>query len=256
MPLALLLSVAALAQSPEPAPGPETPLPSAAAATTVPPKSRDYLMEVGFRGRYLFIPNGLLDIWYERHDQPGDTYPGRPTVRAYSLGLEFVIKDEQANGIFYAEYIAPLIDEGYWDDADREPNYDDGSYIVPEGFGIVAIGANYGYELRANKWLSFLFGAGLGVGFVTGTMYEWQPGEPEGTANANNAEQDCGPTEPAYLRAGHCEVDAELKIPPVVPLVDVNIGPRFNINDRASFRLEGGLHAALPYTGATMGIVF
>lgn len=240
--LPLLLASAALAQEPAPPP----PAPAAAPSG----KTRDYLMEVGFRGRYLFFPNDILDIWYERHDGAGDTIPERPSISAYTLGLEFVVKNDQANGIFYVEYLAPQFDAGYFDDADREPEEGDGSWIEARKFGLVLIGANYGYELHATPWLSFLFGAGLGAGIVTGGIVEWIPGDPNDAAM-------CGSGSPAYERvADGCDYDNELDIPPVIPVVDVNIGPRFNIKDRASIRLEGGLHSLLPYAGGSIGIAF
>lgn len=240
--LAPLLIAAALAQEAAPA---------ASTDAAVTPPTRPYLMEVGFRGRYLFFPNDILDIWYERHEGGEGAVPERPTVSAYTLGLEFVLKNDQANGIFYVEYLAPRMEPGYWDDADREPDTGDGSWIEPQKFGVVLIGANYGYELHATPWLSFLFGAGLGAGIVTGQMVEWVPGDPEDATM-------CGNDKPAYLRAEdpNCDYDNVLGVPKVVPVIDVNIGPRFNIKDRASIRLEGGLHALLPYAGGTIGIAF
>lgn len=250
-----LLITAAHAQDPT-TPAPTTPAPTTAVGTdaTVAPTKRAYLMEVNFRGRYLFLPDSVLDIWYEKH--AGETFE-RPSIGAYALGLEFVIKDKQANGIFYAEYISSLMKEGYWDDRDNPPVYTDGSYIVPESFGLVAVGADYGYELHATNWLSFLFGAGLGVGIKTGELVEWESGEPEGTPNPDNTDQACGPTAAAYERATElgCADDGPVRVPPVVPIVDVNVGIRFNFSDRASLRVEGGLHDLI-YGGAALGITF
>ncbi len=248
-----LLSTVALAQDPTtPAPTMPAPTPLPAIESTVSNRQRAYLMEVNFRGRYLFLPDSVLDIWYEKH--AGETFE-RPNISAYALGLEFVVKDKQANGIFYAEYISSLMKEGYWDDRDNPPVYTDGSYIQPDSFGLVAIGADYGYELHGTDWLSFLFGAGLGVGIKTGELVEWESGEPEGTPDADNTDQACGPTEAAYERFEHCADDGAVRVPPVVPILDVNVGIRFNFSDRASLRIEGGLHDLI-YGGAALGITF
>ena len=235
--------------------------PVAPVAEAAPPKSRKFLMEVGFRGRYMDLPDGLLDLAYFRNTDDA-TLPDRPHVSAYSLGLEFVIKDAQANGIFYVEYLNPMIDAGYWDDKEEPADHLDGSWIAPDKFGIVLIGASYAYELKANNWFSFLFGAGIGGGIVVGQLEEWQPGEdptdPEG--NNNNAEIDCGVAgsdgSAAYFRQENCASDGAIELIPVLPYLDVTIGPRFSISDRASIRLEGGIHAFLPFGGATVGIVF
>lgn len=214
-------------------------------------------MEVNFRGRYMALPESILDLGAEPHDD--DDYPSRPDVSGYVLGLEFVVKEKSANGIFYVEFFKPLIDDGYWDDLDRNPDYTDGSWIQFEDFSFVVIGADYAYELHANKWLSFLFGAGIGAGIKIGTINEWQSGEdpanPEG--NNNNADVACGPAPTsAYDRYEDCPVDQELYGDiPVLPFLDINIGVRFSINDRASIRLEGGVHN-LFYGGAAVGVVF
>ncbi len=223
-------------------------------------KRRSFLMEVGFRGRYMTVPGDILDPFVSAHDD--DEYPARPEINAYTLGLEFVIKEKSANGIFYVEYLNPMIEAGYWDDADRgSPDPDDGSWVEPVNFAVITLGADYAYELHATNWLSFLFGAGLGAGIVLGDLYEWQPGEdpsdPE--ANNNNYDQSCGVLAPAYERVETCHHDAELvadgDMPPVIPMVDINVGVRFNISNRASIRLEGGLHSMF-YGGGAVSVVF
>jgi hypothetical protein len=234
---------------------------TAAAEPAKEPRKRKFLMEVGFRGRYMDLPDSLLDLAYFRNDDD-DTIPDRPHVSAYSLGIEFVIKDEKANGIFYVEYLNPLIKPGYWDDKEEPADHQDGSWMEPDKLGLVLIGANYAYELKANNWFSFLFGAGIGGAIKIGELREWQPGEdvanPDG--NNNNTEVDCGPAgqmgSAAYERRLECEDDGTIETPPVLPYIDINVGPRFNISDRASIRLEGGIHALLPYGGASVGITF
>jgi hypothetical protein len=208
-------------------------------------RKRSFLMEVNFRARYLDLPDSILDIWYEDHKEDPNI-PDRPHVGAYILGGEFVIKDDRANGIFYAEWIKPTLEPGYWDDREEPPDDGDGSFVRPEGFGLVAIGADYAYEIKANSWFSFLVGAGLGVGFRTGELQEWRPGDTDGM---------CGYLQTAYERAEDCDPDQIVEVPGAIPIIDVNVGPKFNFGDKASLRLEGGLHN-LPYGGATLGVVF
>lgn len=223
-------------------------------------KSRDFLMEVGFRGRFMSLPEGILDLGAEPHND--DEFPSRPDVSGYTIGLEFIVKEKSANGIFYVEFFKPLIDDGYWDDMDRNPDYTDGSWIKFDDFSFVVIGADYAYELHANNWLSFLFGAGIGAGIKMGNIYEWQapedPENPDGNNN-NNTDPDCTPEEQAllaYERYDKCSYDAELYPDiPVLPFLDINLGVRFSISNRASIRLEGGIHN-LFYGGAAVGVVF
>jgi hypothetical protein len=172
-----------------------------------------------------------------------------------------VVKNRSANGIFYVEYLNPLVEAGYWDDRDRDAGHnDDGSWIEPVNLGVINVGADYAYEVHATTWLSFLFGGGLDVGFILGDLKEWQAGETPGDADNNNAEVDCGPAPTAaYDRYKTCKVDSYLvkdgTIPPVIPMVDILVGMRFNIADRAAIRLEGGFHYML-YGGASVSVVF
>lgn len=268
--LSLLLALPALAATPaEPLPAALAPALRLSDSPTdtadgggAPKTKRDFLMEVGFRGRYMTLPSGILDPWVESHTDSGETAPARPDINAYALGLEFIVKNESANGIFYVEYLNPLVQPGYWDDVDHGTTDDsDGSWIEPENLAVIDLGADYAYELHATPWLSFLFGGGLGVGFVLGDLKEWQPGEdpanPEG--DNDNAEPDCGSNEAAYDRKDHCKVDSMLvadeKVWAALPFLDVNVGVRFNISNRAAIRLEGGFHD-LFYGGASIGVVF
>lgn len=222
---------------------------------------RSFLMEVGFRGRYLTVGDFILDYLAYPHDEADDTYPERPDVNAYTLGLEFVVKEGSANGIFYVEFLNPMTEAGYWDDIESTPNHSDGSWIKPVNLAAITVGADYAYELKATHWLSFLFGAGLGAGFILGDLYEWQPGEddPDVEGDNNNYDPTCGQGAPAYDRVDDCHHDQELVadgvMPPVIPMIDINVGIRFNISNRASIRLEGGLHTMF-YGGGAVSVVF
>jgi hypothetical protein len=229
-----------------------------APAASLAPKARRFDMEVNFRGRYLSLPGSILDIWYFDGD---GAVPERPRIAAYSLGMEYVIKqkpdDGSSNGIFYVEYIGGLMTDGYFDDRENPPNHSDGSYLVNDAIGLVTVGADYAFELRAKPWLSFLFGGGLGIGFATGQLTEWEAGSPEVDAETGEVvgNSTCD-TAPAYDRYDmDCPNDGPVAIPPVLPVVDINIGVRFTVNERATIRLEGGLHDLL-YGGAAVGVMF
>jgi len=216
---------------------------------------RGYDLEVSFRGRMLSIPNSIIDIWYfsnADHDEAGvGNVPDRPTIRGYGLGLEFVVKGDTANGIFYFDWLNSTLDEGYWDDREGlgAEDYSDGEYIVPAAnLGILAFGANYGYEVHFVRTaetngkfgLSFLVGGGLGVGIMLGTLDAWtnEDGVPSYVWHQNGADP--------YGEKG---------IPKIYPMVDINAGLRFNFGDRVVLRVEGGLHTLI-YLGGTLGIMF
>ena len=211
---------------------------------------RGYFMEIGFRGRYVTVPDSILDIWYFNENDPGwaDDAP-RPDIRGYGLGLEYVVKGDSANGIFYFEWLDSTMKEGYWDDVEEPPFHGDGDYIVPSpGLGILAFGANYAYELHFVRTaqtdgkfgLSFLVGGGLGMGFMLGTLERWGP--------MNGV--------PGYVRHDLGEApDGDKRSPKIYPMVDINAGLRFNFGDRVVWRVEGGLHDLL-YVGSSLGLMF
>lgn len=213
-------------------------------------EGRKFDMEVNFRGRYNFVPRSILSIWYFNSDDPGWA-DSRDSViiQGYSLGLEFVIKGDSANGIFYVEWIESLIKEGYWDDKEEPPNHLDGEYLVPTpNLGMLNFGADYAYEaffVRTSQTngafgLSFLVGGGLGVGFIIGDLERW--------TNVGGV--------PAFVRYDNGEDFDDYKdIPKVLPMVDINAGLRFNFADRVVLRIEGGLHTMI-YGGAALGIMF
>jgi hypothetical protein len=217
--------------------------------------SRNFLNGVNFRGRYLFVPDSIMDIWFFDHRSEGSGVPERPPASAYALGLEYVLDAGQNAGIFYAEYLKPNFDAGYWDDREEPPDYADGNYIVPKDFGLVVLGADYAAQFRFNSWFGLNVGAGLGVGIVTGSLEQWQPGEPEDAAAPNNLDADCGRMDPAFVRATSCGSDGELAVPGALPFIDVNFGPKFYFSDKAVLRVEGGLHN-LPYVGTSFGATF
>lgn len=254
MPTAPALLLTALLTAPagaqEPAPLPPAPVKS----TTSAPRDRPMPMEVNFRGRYMAVPDPIIDIWFFDRDDEGANPFDRPNVRMYALGVEYVLKPRPANWIFYYEYIGSGIEEGYWDDVEEPAQHDDGDWVRPDDLGMHAVGFNYAHEVDATDpgrdvWLSFLFGAGLGVGLVTGEMTTWHPGGNDSVRNG------CGLEDPSYLRKDYCTADNNKRIPRVLPIVDLTASARVNFAERANLRLDMGIHDML-YIGGAVGGVF
>ena len=215
---------------------------------------RPMKMELGFRARYLFVPDSILDIWYFNSDDPGANPYDRPKVRAYSVGVEFALKPQPTNWIFYAEYIGANVEDGYWDDVESPANHDDGDWIVFDRFSMVTLGANYGHEVAVSStekpvWLSMVFGGGLGVGVVTGGLTQWHNG-----TNSENTAPDCLPDSSAYERKDACPNDGKKRVPPVVPIVDITYSLRLNLADHASLRFDAGLHDLIYLGGSFAGV--
>jgi hypothetical protein len=140
--------------------------------------------------------------------------------------------------------------DGYWDDIEDPPNHLDGDYLVPsDGLGLVTLGGDYAYEFNligpeatAERFrLSFLMGAGLGIGIITGYIDRWRP------------DNEGNPSYKRYLDEDN--PDDQQGIPRVFPMVDIQSGLRFTFGERTTVRLEGGLHTMLFY-GTSIGVVF
>ncbi len=242
--LTIFLSALAIAQTPPAAPPPATPTPSPA-----PVAERPFHHEFSFRGRGMTLPSSILDIWYFNEDDAGwiDGLE-RPKTGGYALGFEYCIKGPSANGIFYFDYADATMKEGYWDDVEEPADHQDGSYIKPsKNFGFVTFGADFGYEVHFVRTedtngafgLSLVPGAGLGVLVITGQLDEWSW---DGNPSYINYQNGAPPTD-------------TVRVPKVLPMLDINFPLRFNFGDRVVMRLETGLHDVV-YYGGTLGIMF
>ena len=246
----MLASTMALAQSSADATGAAQTAKRAGTQTEDLPLKREHRYESNFRVRYLGVPSSIMDIWFFDNDSDGANPYARPDTRAFAAGAEFVLKKNPANWIFYFEYMGSLMDEGYWDDVEKPAAHDDGDWIRPDGLGMLAFGANYGHEIYATPWMSFIFGGGLGLGFVLGEMTSWGPGGSlDSTSNA------CLSEAPAYTRKDSCPDDGPKDMPAVLPVVDVTASTRFHFGDQANLRIDVGLHNML-YVGTAFGAVF
>ncbi len=225
-----------------------------------PQRNRDYLMEINFRGRYMSLPDGFLDIWYFDEGDQGVTMD-RPKVRAWGVGLEWWAKWDSGGGFtVFFDYMGHLINEGYWDDVEEPANHSDGEYLVPSRLGIIDFGVGGGYEAKITPWMGFMFWGGGGPLFLTGEFTHWVHG-----SNAEDGDQMCTQgdgslSDPenaaAYERyAAGCGDDGPKRIPSVLGVLDLVAALRFDFNSRANLRIEGGIHD-LPFVGVATGVVF
>jgi hypothetical protein len=242
----LLLAPSAMAL--EPPKRPDYPFPN---ATPVPERDRAYLFELSFRGRRVSLPRAIVDRWYFDDSDPNWAFiEPRPHIAGTAFGLELAVRDEHANGIFYAEFVHASLGPGYWDDVEDPAEHLDGVYLEPsDALGLVGAGANYAYEVHIlddektqdKLGVSWMIGGGLGVGVLVGRIDKW------------NSDKFGNPAYKRYLDG--VEPDEAARVPRVFPLVDVNTGVRLTIGRRGVIRLEGGLHTLL-YYGATAGVTF
>ncbi len=217
-------------------------------------EARGYQMQVGLRYRRYTIPDALMDQWY--FDIDDDGYPSqagkRPSIAGNTYGFEFSFIEARNNHIIWFEYLDSEMDEGYWDDRNEDPiDHLDGHYVLPsDNFGFILFGYDYLHEVPIvrpdqthNKafGLSFVVGAGLGLGIMLGELENWKYAS--GT--------------PGYLRYQNGDpadgvVDMPLK---AWPWLTFQAGFQMLFGERVALRLEGGVHNGLFY-GGTLGVRF
>jgi hypothetical protein len=210
---------------------------------------------VNLRYRYMFVPNGILDSWYTDSDTPGAQPYDRPTISSQVFGLEFAVEPAPASFLIYAEYWKINLDEGYWDDLDDGVQvFTDGDWLQPNGLGVVGLGVDFGHEFQVSNpaqdvWVGFRMGGGLGLGIVTGEVKQWHAGATFSTDPTTN----CEPNRYAFDRHSMCTTEDEtLNLPPVLPLLDMDLGWRVHFGDNMLLRLDTGLHSMV-YFGAGLG---
>ena len=211
-------------------------------------------MEVGLRYRGMSVPDGVLDAWSYDIDDSDPAPVDRPQVRGRAIGLEYSLVQPAGTWTFYVEQIKNLTQPGYWDDVDDgEIDHLDGQWIDGSDVAIYALGASTAKEIPIsdNKnpaYVSFTAGGGLGIGLVTGSLQRWYPGF--NLTDETVVDAACQPDSPAYERTD-CTTDGEVRVPTVVPMVDINLGLKLNF-PYGYLRLEGGVHDML-YWGAALG---
>ncbi|MBL8615256.1 MAG: hypothetical protein JNM72_06585 [Deltaproteobacteria bacterium] len=225
----------------------------AAAAGSTPAKERPP-MELNLRARYLTVPNAIMDAWFFDAGDEGANPFERPRLRMYTFGVEYVLKPRPMNWVFYYEYVGNGIKEGYWDDRESPADHDDGDWLKPSNFGLHVLGFNYAHEIPISDesrdvWVSMLFGAGLGLGIMSGELTVWHPG---GNSSITN---NCLRDAPSFERKDTCEPDGEINLPGVLPILDLTMSTRVNFAERANARLDLGLHNTF-YVGTAVGTVF
>ena len=230
-------------------------------STTTTPANTTTPIDVGLRFKSMSLPLGLLSAWvFDEADHP------LPAIGATSFGAEFTIEQPTTHWTFYLERFNFHIADGYWDDVEAPPDHTDGDWLEPSsGFGLVAFGANTGQEWALTKktkevWLGIGVDGGLGLGIKTGHITQWYSGSD--LISDPVADSTCGADEVAYDRATAtaehdqpCGDDGEVKLIPVLPLLDFNLSLSVHIADHAYVRLEGGLHD-MPYYGGAIGAHF
>ncbi len=210
------------------------------------------------RIRQVYLPEGLMGLFVAR--TPGgasNTGIGVDLVRRrgnleLQLGFEYE-HINMAEGVF----IESGKDVSKGDSAD----YLLGPDHAPENFGWFTIEFTFLNHAPINKYLSFRYGGGAGLGILTGGVYRWDVGTcVNGATNSNPA--GCvpntvgGPAATADDNTGAPETKpVKYGLPPVFPVVNAIVGLQIKPFDKAVINIEAGIRT-LPFIGMSAGYFF
>jgi hypothetical protein len=213
---------------------------------------------VDLRLRSMYVPSWLLNLFLNRAFGANDFGYGVDVIRRHGdLELAIGLEHEQI-----------IVGQGVWINSGDTVPQDDPDYVVTGkdaqdgGLGWTTIDFTFINHKTINKYVSFRYGAGAGIGIVNGALDHYNVHCTGGATNSN-PEPGCVPT---YLggqgqvtdpngNAIGTNTQYKYSIPPVFPVIDVVVGFQFHPIDKMIIDIEAGLHT-LPYFGANIGYMF
>jgi hypothetical protein len=214
---------------------------------------------VDIRLRSMHVPTGLLNLFITRAADGASNFGyGIDVIRRHgNLELAIGLEHEQIT-----------VGQGVWINSGDTVPQDDPDYVVvgkdaqDGGLGWTTIDFTFVNHLVINKYVSFRYGAGAGIGIINGALDHYNVRCAAGATNAN-PEPACTP----QILGGQAQItdpngniistntQYKYSIPPVFPVIDAIVGFQFHPIDKMLVDLELGLHT-LPYIGANIGYMF
>ena len=213
---------------------------------------------VDFRLRKVYLPDSLIGLFVDRTaGGSSSTGYGVDLVRRHGtvelqLGMEF-------------EHVVP--NEGvYINKGDNVANGDTIDYILSPShagsdFGWFTLEFTFLNHAVINKYLSFRYGGGAGLGILTGSIKRWDTQCAPGATNQNVTPQ-CVPIQQGGQgvtvqdSSGAPETQpVAYSLPPVFPVVNAIIGVQIKPADGLVINIEGGIRT-LPFIGISAGYFF
>ena len=213
----------------------------------------DDLVEYGIdlRIRQNYVPKALLQLFVDRAaDGASNT----------GLGVDFVRKRGNLELQLGFEYEHINVGEGVWiNKGDDVAAGDEADYVLSpdhsgNNLGWFTIEFTFINHVPINKYVSFRYGGGAGLGILNGELDHYNV-ICNGATNAS-PEPGCVPT-----KFGGTGTDSDGRnfsqpvkydLPPVFPVINGIIGFQFHPVDKMVINLEGGIRT-LPFIGLSVG---
>jgi hypothetical protein len=230
--------------------------PRCPAASTAPSGS-EVEYGVGVRLRSVWVPRSVLEVFVTR---------AAGGAHNYGLGVDLTRRRGTSELQLGFEFEHINVGQGVWiNKGDNVSMGDEADYVLgPDSstgsgnqFGWFTMEFSFFNHAEIQPWLSFRYGAGLGVGVLIGEINHYNiicaPG-------ATNASPSPGCVPPRFNGTGMYSEGHETLVKydlgtPVFPVVNAILGLQFKPTDHTTINLEGGIRT-LPFVGVSSSMFF
>jgi hypothetical protein len=195
---------------------------------------------IGARLRYVFLPTAVINLFVD-HSTP---------LSAMSFALEAVRRKGDLDVVISLDYTQGSPPDGLYLEQGDDPNQPGQApdWTEFDGVGLLSLDVSFIWHANLHRMVQFRYGAGVGIGLVTGTIYQTDTVCPPGTTASDlDDENHC-----ARVTGTRAENES---VPPVLPVVNVLLGFRFLLADQISINVEGGFRDCF-FFGAGANYVF
>jgi opacity protein-like surface antigen len=211
---------------------------------------------VGVRLRSVWVPKPILELFVTR---------AAGGAQNYGIGVDLSRRRGTTELQLGFEYEHVNVGQGVWiNNGDNVAMGDEADYVLgPDAttgsgkqFGWFTLEFSFLNHAEITPWMSFRYGAGLGIGVLIGEIDHYNI---ICAAGATNAAPEPGCVAPRFGGTGmYSEGQATLvkyDLPPVFPVVNAILGLQFKPMDKVTINLEGGIRT-LPFVGVSSSVFF
>lgn len=225
-------------------------------AAAAPPASDEHELEygVGVRARSVWVPKSVLELFVNR---------SAGGAQNFGTGVELTRRRGTTELQLGFEYEHVNVGQGVWinkgDDvsAGDEADYVLGPDAAKHNLGWFTIEFTFINHAEINKWLSFRYGGGIGLGIITGELDHYNII----CVNATNSNPEPGCVPERFNGNGQYSPDpggptpVAYNLPPVFPVINGILGLQFKPTEKMTINLEGGIRT-LPFLGLSSSYYF
>ncbi len=208
---------------------------------------------LGFRVRSVWIPKSVLQLFVTR---------AAGGAHNYGYGADLTRRHGSTELQLGFEYEHVNVGQGVWiNKGDDVAKGDEADYVLGPGasghqLGWFTIEFTFINHAEINKVLSVRYGAGIGLGILTGELDHYNI---VCSSTATNANPEPGCVPPRFNGQGMytegTETQVAYNLPPVFPVVNAILGLQIKPTDKWTINLEGGIRT-LPFVGASSSYFF